>query len=255
MNSINQSEYSRFEQYYENKLGAKEKRAIEEELNQNTGLKISYDRFLQDRLLIKELAKDDLRIQAAELLRKNSEQENDTKKKRNVFTLPIFRIAASLAILITASVIWYNQAGPQSTDDLFAEYFEPLQPSFSRSDASEEEQFRLAMEAYSNGDLDQAIRKLREIESTGLEGQNVNMDRIQLYLGISYLGVNDPITAIKKLGQVSPESSYYTDAIWYQCLALIKSRETESAKEILEELISINHYKSKAALKILAKLE
>ncbi len=141
-------------------------------------------------------------------------------------------VAASFALLLLAA--WFFLLKPPAPDELFAQYFEvypnveaPIYRDSSSSDSLTNKD--LAFRRYAASDFTGAIVLFESIENKD-EGT-------RFYLGISYLAHGDAQKAIEVLKDVkSGAVQYNTQIDWFLALALIKDKQVEDAKELLEEL-------------------
>lgn len=80
-------------------------------------------------------------------------------------------------------------------------------------------------------------------------------EKYALFLGISYLGANQPENAISALEAVqNDQSAFCNDINWYLGLAYLKIKEKGKAKEIFTKLSAADCYYNEAAKEILQKL-
>ena len=252
MSKIKQETYDQYDRYYKGRMSLEEQKSFESKLEEDSSIKKEYDQYLNDQILIKELAKEKLKDKAR-LLLENEIQTTPPENKGITWKLWIGIVSLILAALI-AAVFFFNKDEKQTPQQLYASHFELLQPSFQRSTSGEEALFEKAMTFYVEGEYQKAILALQSLDLNEAASGQVNSDRINLFLGISHMANNDHEEAIIALGKVSRKSIYFDDALWYEALCNLNISYIGRTKEILEELIAKNHYKSEDAKVILDNL-
>ncbi len=160
------------------------------------------------------------------------------------------RIAASLLIVLVAGGYFFIRNQYRS-DNLFSDAFSAYPNQFSVMGSSEKNSFTEGLNHYDNHEYEKAITSFSKIE----EGNEYAIPA-QLYLGISFLALNqseESINALEKL--IARETTYSDAARWYLALAYLKNDSEEKAISLLEHIVQIRGFQSQQAEKLLQKLK
>jgi predicted negative regulator of RcsB-dependent stress response len=192
----------------------------------------------------------------------------ETKKRTNT-TQFIRLFAAAASIVCILSFAWYYSNN--STINYQQEYaaaFEkhsntlstPVQMELSEQgfggnpDENALQEILVAMTAYDNKEYVQAAALLQQLLQD--QATNTYQNKIELYLGLSYLETNKIDKAIAQLQSLSAkEGANSASTEWYLALAYLRAKEIEKTKAILENLKKMeeNTYQEKATI-LLQKL-
>ncbi len=186
----------------------------------------------------------------AEQLRSEiGEWEKEITKQKNIFRLrPVLSIAASLLILVAASIAIF--VSPNVNDDLFHTYYQPY-PDLITSRGTSSGLLTRGMEAYNAQNYQNAVRDLTDYvrQSTADPGAN-------LYLALSHLELNHFDQARKNLTHLLDQSLYGQQAQWYILLSHLAQDQRKDALTSARAIASDSgHYKSVEAQEILQQLE
>lgn len=182
------------------------------------------------------------------LLPKMGSKQNATKEKakvKNLFPQSwVLAIAATLTLLIVALVVFNQQFG-NTSQDLYASYYQPLSAKNVRGTAQEELQANM-LKAYNTSDYQSAKPLLEQL----LEKQPENAERLTLLLANCLLNLDNTSKVIQLLKPLSIQntSDFQEDAQWYLALSYLKANQIDEAKELIKEIQSNpNHlYTTKA---------
>jgi tetratricopeptide (TPR) repeat protein len=186
----------------------------------------------------------------------------EPKKQRNTTKfIRLFAAAASIVFII--SFAWYYSSS--STLDYQQEYasaFEKYDNTLSKAvqmELSEQgfggnpdekalQEILGAMTAYDNKEYTQAAALFQQL----LQDQPAStyQNKVELYLGLSYLESNKVKKAIAQLQSLSAkEGAHSAITEWYLALAYLKTEQVEKTKAVLEKLITLdkNPYQEKAS--------
>ena len=224
--------------YFENTLSEAELKAF------NT-LLLNDNDFKEEFEFQKEL-RDTLVLNDREELKKEIQNWDTTKNK------PRFKpwlIAACILILLGSSWQLFFNSQSNSTEDLYASYFEPyrniVQP-IVRGEHKEDLKSK-AFEAYEAKDYENAILHFNEILN---EEPNAT---ISFYKANTLLQLNKANEAIILLeANVKNPDTLQDRNLWYLALAYLKENNVDASKKTLKLLISQSKFKAKEA-KILIK--
>ena len=180
-------------------------------------------------------------------------QQPQQQKRIKLIPMWVYSIAAAL-LLFLALIPLRNLYHKVSSIDLYATYFEPLPLSDYRDTATiAGNNWKKARRAYNEEDYALA-RSLLEPLCT--DPSFSDQSEASLYLGLSYMMLEQTEQALECLEQVSAESAFYQDTQWYTALALLKLNHKERAITALKAIQNNNHhYYRKQAKKIVEALD
>ena len=172
-----------------------------------------------------------------------------------------YAIAASILIIIGLSYYAYQniltKKSPPALAQLFDEYYEVPEADLviSRGDNADETLspvWNSAIQKYSEKRFEDAIDDFKVLLKSS---KFPHASAANFYLGICYLTINLPDSAISHFTLVSPSSSLSQDAGWYLGLSYLKAGNTEKGAGAFEKIAALpKHYKKKQAKEILELL-
>ncbi len=167
---------------------------------------------------------------------------------------PFFRIAAVLAVLITA---WWLLQRPTSPDDLYAKFYQPYTLDIPVSSRSTLLAVPLpaslvnALQQYDSGHYEKALAGLEEVLSADPDNEPANF-----YAGMACLQIGRFDEAYAFLLKViATNGNYASQARWYLALIKLKQNDIEGAKELLQQITKTNGYQHTQAAALLQLLE
>jgi predicted Zn-dependent protease len=107
-----------------------------------------------------------------------------------------------------------------------------------------------AIQAYEKEDYFEAVNAYQKLVSNNPDNVKNN-----LFLGISFLGTNQPKKAIEVLSKLTQSEAFHFDIKWYLALAYIKNKELQQAQLLLTNLAEQENYYKNDAQEILDKLD
>src|SRR5690606_9044525 len=229
------------ENYFLDKLSLQEQEAFNNLLEHDPEFKaqVAFESKVRKSIFVQK--HQDLKSQL------KSVEENLPKKRSN----NSYWIAASVVLLLSLGFYWMFR--PLSTEQLFADYYQPAANTthpIVRDHNTQESQISQAFIAYESQDYKVAQELFSSVYSATQESE------LLLYQGISCLELNNTQEAIRVLlSHKHMNDSLVHKTEWYLALAYLKSGETEKAKAQLKEVI--NHpqgYNIHQAKELLAKL-
>ncbi|WP_420577112.1 tetratricopeptide repeat protein [Ekhidna sp.] len=158
-------------------------------------------------------------------------------KKENKSWSPIWIAASILMIISFAS--YYLFVPTPTLNQLVENYLEPYPDVVTnRSDEQKPD-----LTSYNRGEYQEAI----DVLQYSLDN---NQLVVSLYLGVSYLMINENEQALEILNSVPFEDTQFEDDfLWYQSLALIRIGNANEARNRLEKLNrGSSNYKSKSSI-------
>lgn len=250
-------------------------KGAQESLNPNLKAKISQidEALEQDGFFDKGLEKELIQglqlegekelLQKIQQVDKNLAQEGFFESKKQTKTSQIIRLfAAAASLVFILSLAWYYSNN--STINYQQEYavaFEQYNNTLSKAvqlELSEQgfggnpdeealQKILVAMEAYDNKKYDQATTLLQQFSKA--HPTNTYQNKIELYLGLSYLETNQVEKSIMQFQALSSkENANSVVAEWYLALAYLKIKKIKKAKTSLNKLKKLdgNPYQKKA---------
>ncbi|WP_411032367.1 tetratricopeptide repeat protein [Spongiimicrobium sp. 3-5] len=172
-------------------------------------------------------------------------QEQNINSKRRVFP---WRIVASLALLVGASVYFYFQNQDIGGNQLFEEYYTPY-PVEDRLRGADLTRRDSVMQLYKVGKFQNAVEDLKFLHE-----QNPEDADLLLYYGNCLMNLNKEDDAIALFKGVTVKSGGYENSRWYLALSLLKKGNSKAAAKELQQLIDYNGIHKQQAEKLLQKL-
>lgn len=154
---------------------------------------------------------------------------------------------------ILLCLLFFSSCQPSQQDQLFDAYFEPYKDILSKRGAIDNASPVLldAMTAYNEKAYDEAITLFQQAQEFDPENP-----AIPFYLGVSYLAINKPKTAISHFTPVSNQQDLIFGAhtAWYLALASLKAGQLDQAIEQMENINRSDSRYSQPCAQILAAL-
>lgn len=162
-------------------------------------------------------------------------------------------IAASIIFAVILGIVLSKTLiKGQNTDQLFAQYYERLDNSFtSRSYAESGNDFTKAIQFYDQGNYEGAIMLLKRVVT--VDPAN---NAAKLFLGISFIETEQLKNAIPVFKNIleSNDVIFGEHARWYLSLCYIKLKEVDKAKQQLQQIIKEKTIYAQKASEILKKI-
>ena len=229
--------YERIEKYLNGALSSEEKKAFENELNNNNLLKEEVDLHRE----VAETLKGEKIHEFRNVLKKvDSEWTTSQPKKNNVFSIRVKKmaaLAATILLLVIASYPFIFQGVDNSNEALFADNFEPYkmilnQRSISDNDA-ETALLNEAIIAYDNKNYKEASTAFQELQSN-----NIDLIALRFYTGLSELGEGNSDNSINIFKEIldTPDHLFVEQSRWYLALAYLQKGDRDAAKLELDKI-------------------
>ncbi|WP_103069538.1 tetratricopeptide repeat protein [Aquimarina sediminis] len=163
-----------------------------------------------------------------------------------------WKIAASIIVLLgIGSLIWRTTTSRNQTQNLYSSYYKPLPVNdMVRGSFDTITEVKSIIKHYINGSYDSVVLALEKHPKLAEQQQ------LQLYLGNSYLNLNEEQKAASQFKEIKKKGKYYEIAQWYLSLTYLKLNKPKKATSILKEIVGYDGvYKKQASnlLKALAK--
>ena len=233
------------EKYIHNRLSVEEKTVFNDLLKNDIAFKEEVA--LHTNLKKAVAAEDDAQFKT---LITNLEQqaENTTTQKRSY----VKWLAAASIVLLLGFSYFLNMGQKLSTDELFAQNFEPYRNVVApivRSDDFQDEK-TLAFMAYEKGEYKTAITLFSNLYTTTKEPYYL------FYKANALLKLERANEAIPLLLEhLKTKDTLAEKSNWYLALAYLKIEDTQKAKEALQKVIANKSYKTKEAQKLIHEFE
>ena len=234
--------------YFQGTLAADEELVFNSLLKDDPEFKQQFEFEKDVQAVIKSKEQDSLK-------KKLQDYENQrplpVTKKRSSWS-PL-RIAASIAILLTAGFLLYNLGLSSSPEELYASNYEPYPNTvyaITRDNTEDNSLERKAFGAYEANDIETAIRYFQDLR------QNSGLDYVDFYLAQAYLANNDIQKAVPLFEKVVADNTdFKSEALWYAALGNLKTGQESKATQQLEALILDGSYKKEEATALLKALK
>lgn len=229
------------EAYLDQGLSTADRAALERDLQNDELLQAELKRHQQTRALVEQMAIEETRSKVGRVF-----QQQAVRRQSNL--RPLLRIAAVIALVLTAGLgYWMTQANP-SPGELAANYLEPF-PDRLTTMSGEVDELAMAMEAYNKGDFATALSAFEAFPADHPESV-----LIDLYAGIAALEKGNTTLAENKLARIAGQADYGEVANWYLALVYLQQDEVEKARPLLQELDAADAYRASSARELLQAL-
>lgn len=232
--------------YFQETLDQGEKEQFDALLENNKGFK---EQFLFEKDL-REAIKDQER-KALKLKLQDLEKNLARPATSKTTSWKIWRIAASVAVLIAAGWYIYNSNFKGGLSELYeANYDKYPNTVYNITRGSEDNTaIRKAFVAYEANDDSKAIALFQELK------QSEYPIYIDFYIAQSYLKLGKNKEAITLMEQLAyGDGQFKAEALWYLSLGYIKANDKENAINSLQALILDGNYKKEEAKALLKQL-
>ncbi|WP_106790685.1 hypothetical protein [Aquimarina sp. Aq78] len=237
--------FEKIEGYLAHTLPKEEAIAFEKELIANPELQEEVEKH---RVLHKTLSdKDTLDFKEKLMQISATIKEEQSHPPAPVSSPSYWKIAASIAILLGVGMLfWYTYTNQHNTQDLYGVYYEPF-PVEDAMRGNTNNEMHSIIKNYAKGAYDSVAVVLEK---------HPNLDsQLQLYLGNSYLNIDQEEKAASLFKDIKSSGKYYEIAKWYLSLTYLKLNTPEKSIPLLKEIITYNGaYKDKAT-RLLTALE
>lgn len=215
---------------------------IEDEIRSNPSFAQAVEKHRKAHSLVQQYAIGQLKNKVKSI------QEEEARTKTG--TIPWMKIAASLLIVMLAGGYFFIR-NVYRTDQLFEDSFNAYPNQFSVMGSSEKNLFTEGLQHYEKQEYEEAIDKFSKIQS-----ESEYAVPSQLYMGISFLALDQSGEAINTLESLIEKGTTYSDAArWYLALAYMKNGDDDNASRLLEDIVKVKGFQSQQAERLLEKLK
>ncbi len=239
--------FEKIEGYLTNTLPEEELIAFEKDLIINEELQQEVEKH---RIMHNVLRDQDTLDFKEKLMRISTTIKKEEKVTPPSYFSSYWKVAASILIAFGAgaSLYWYTSKDQNKTQNLYASYYQTF-PAEDNTRGSTTNEIQKVIKQYTNGAYDSVVIALKN--HPNLKTQK----RLCLYLGNSYLNLDQEKKAIHQFEDINPTDKYYEIAQWYLSLSYLKLNQPQKTILILEEIISYNGVYKIKAMKLLNELK
>ncbi len=233
--------FEKIEAYLNKRLSQEDLTAFEKEMQANPELQAEVAKHQSLHEVLRD--KDTLEFKE-KLINIHQEIKNEKNSSTKSGLSNYIKIAATLVVLIGLGTLLWNIIGNNTQmQDLYEAYYEPFPiEDITRGETTNELQDILTL--YSKGVYDEVIGKLEKLTITS------NQEQLHLYLGNSYLNMDQVKKAISQFENIPKNSRLYEVSQWYVSLGYVRLDETDKVLSILDSIISYNGIYKDNALKL-----
>ncbi|MEM7371025.1 MAG: hypothetical protein AAF587_20590 [Bacteroidota bacterium] len=160
-------------------------------------------------------------------------------------------IAASLALLLCTTMVYFSVQSRFSNKALFHTFFDPypvLNGHIRGSQDSSNAEYQIAINAYANQDYQTSVDLLSRVKD------QYNVVNVDIYLANAFLALGEAEKAVEILTTQRNLATYRPDLEWYLSLAYLQLGQSDSATKVLsilktKSLDSFYRDKAKTSLK------
>jgi tetratricopeptide (TPR) repeat protein len=234
--------FEEIEEYLSGTLSSETTLLIEEEMRSNPSFAAIVEKHRNAHILVKNYTIGQLKNKVKRI--------QEETKARTTSSVPWMRIAASLLIFLVVGGYFFIRSEYRN-DQLFSDSFSAYPNQFSVMGADEKNVFAEALRHYDNHEYEEAIAGFSKMPN-----ENEYAVPAQLYMGISFLALNQSEASIKTLEKLTEMETTYSDAArWYLALAYLKSNNEDKAIGLLEDIVQMKGFQSQQAEQLLQKLK
>ncbi|OWY26165.1 hypothetical protein C7N43_36700 [Sphingobacteriales bacterium UPWRP_1] len=250
---LNEQLQDRIAQYVAGLLPPPEAAAFEQEMQQNEALQAEVQLQREVHTLITLYGKQQAAKSKIAQIAADAATEEGTKTISMFQKLrPILAIAAIL--VLAAGVYFIFSPSSNNPQELFAQHFSPYANTLTVRGVADTSSVAKteteAMQYYQNQQYPQAAAAFDRLTQMNPKDQNT----YDFYGGISLLANLQTAEAMQKLQTVAGSNNPYQEqAEWYIALAYLQNKNTEKAKELLQQITAKSVHDRKADAQDLLK--
>lgn len=234
--------FEKIEGYLNNTLSQSQKESFEKEILDNSELRKEVEKHRELHFQLSDFDVLDFRKKLQEI-----ESQIETKKGVSKKTLRYLRpLAATFLLLIGLSVMWLLLN--KSQNSLFENYYQP----YPMEDVIRGEKPKVSTEITTKYNKKQYQEIIVDLEI--LVRDFPENDLYKVYLGNSYLNLNEENKAISVFGLIS-ENIYKEEALWYIALCHLRTKNNKKTKIALEKVVQYDGIYKKNAMELLNELK
>ena len=209
-----------------------ELQALKEKLSDQVSAE-EFDQHIDVSKAIELYGNEELRKEF-KLIHKKHFGSNSSGTPQVGITRRISLIILAAVLLGVAYLFWQKSNSVKSTDQLFAEYYEPFNYSNTSRNGEQQSPFGLGV-LYREKKYQEVID---QFETYFKQNDNLDSDLL-LAVGIAYTETNQPYKAVYQFDRIidNRDFNYSDTALWYKALALLKANEIEDCQRILNQLV------------------
>lgn len=180
--------------------------------------------------------------------------KTDEKEIKHLSQKFIFRIAASLAILVAVgSILWLTLFSTAKHETLYTEYYQTysVPVELRGMTTGEQDVFTNGIKSFDNREYAQALKQFSLVGS-----DDKNYLAAVFFTGLAHMELQQDKLAVSALKQVAEgqPSNLRSDARWYLALCYIRLDDFTQSKKWLNEVVEANSFHKEKAGELLQKL-
>jgi len=239
--------FERIEDYLSESLPPEEKEAFEKEMSMHPEFKAEVEKHRELHRILSDKEAIAFRQKLQKVI---DEVKNEPEVKKLYPSKFIWKIAASLIILFgLGGFFWKSVVSSSSTSDIYMGFYEAYPVEGNTRGAKENMEWVEAMKLYGGSSFLKASQKLKTLKIPSKQ------DQIALYLGNSYLKIDNAQAAILQFKTIEDSSRYYEDSVWYQALSYLKLGDVDACIAHLKTLIDYEGIYQDKAQKLFERLQ
>lgn len=221
-----QEQQGLFERYLKDQMEPAEKAGFESSIASDPTL---HAKFLEFKAFFRTVEEAGLRRTMEDF--HMGVQEKGKEKRVVTISKTVFRMAATIALLMALGGLWYYYA-PHANERLFETYYVPDPGLPTVMGNNDNYDFYRAMVAYKQGDYSFAIEAWEELRSKGAAN-----DTLDYFLGSAHLAHDQPDLSIEYFRGIleKDDPAFSDETAFYLGLAYLKKDEAQQAKKYLKE--------------------
>lgn len=233
--------FDEIEAYLEGTLSDEMRLQIDDEIRTNPSFADSVEKHRQAHSLVQHYAISQLKNKVKRI--------HEEKAKDVPAHIQWMKIAASLLIVLLAGGYLFIR-NEYRDDQLFEDSFTAYPNQFSVMGSGQKNLFTEGLRHYDNREYDKAVESFSKVEN-----ESEYAIPAQLYLGISYMALNQPEPSINALENLIEKGTSYSDAArWYLALAYLKNGDEDKTRSLLADIVKSKGFQAQQAERLLQKL-
>ena len=232
--------FEKIEQYLTNNLYGEELTAFKKEMAENPELQKEVEMHKD----LHEVLRDQNTLA---FKKKLARIHKEIREEQTIFPRSWFhaygKLAASVILILgIGTLLWYSFNNGRNTQELYAAYYTPF-PMADATRGQTDDTLKEIMQQYAHKEYARVVKLLEKDGS-------LERDILYIYLGNSYMNIDEVQKAIAQFEQIEKNSNYYEVAKWYLSLAYLKSNKPQEVLTILKEVIKFNGIYKESALQL-----
>jgi len=239
----NNSNIEKIDAFLNGELNGEDLRNFELALEQNEELQDELELHKDIQRVMEDKDSLELKSQLIEISKQPLENS-----KMSISRYLYLSIAATIVLFI--SLVFVLRNGSRSEEELFESYYMEYPVPGKLRGNNDVNSYDDAIRLYEEGKYLQSISALQSEFS-----KDSTNHLVLIYLGNSYLKIQQWDSAIQTLQRIPENSRYIYDAYWFTALSNLRERQIDSARQLLSKLVDANTIYTKKATALLEELD